>query len=295
MRHISWFSCGAASAVATKIALQPDTVIARIVIDNEHPDNERFTEECERWYDRPILRLRSTEYRDVDDVIEQTRFLASPHGARCSTELKKRVRESFQRFGDIQSFGYTWEEQGRAVRFREHNPEIDVRFPLIEAQFSKDDCFGFLHRSGIALPVMYDLGFRNNNCIGCVKANSLKYWARIKEHFPDVYARRAAPERRVGATINRDRKTGGRLYLDELGPRLERLPADEPDVSVSCGILCEIAYQEAIDQPASLGTCSRCGASLNNVSPGFSIIAGGALVCANCLRPGEEIARARSL
>lgn len=245
MRHISWFSCGAASAVATKIALRPDTVIARIAIDNEHPDNERFTEECERWYGRPILRLRSTEYTDVDDVIVRTRFLASPHGARCSTELKKRVREQFQQAGDIQAFGYTWEEQDRAERFRAHNPEIEVVFPLIDAQLGKDDCFGFLHRAGIALPAMYDLGFRNNNCIGCVKANSLRYWARIKEHFPEVYARRGAQEPFLRATINRDRATGERLYLDELGPRLDALGNDEPDVSVSCGILCEIAFQEA--------------------------------------------------
>lgn len=42
-------------------------------------------------------------------------------------------------------------------------------------------------------------------------------------------------------------------------------------------------------------TCARCGRPLDNVSPGYSIIAGGAAVCAGCLRPGEEIARARSL
>lgn len=45
----------------------------------------------------------------------------------------------------------------------------------------------------------------------------------------------------------------------------------------------------------SLGTCSRCGSALDNVSPGFSLIAGGAAVCTPCLLPGEEIARARSL
>lgn len=44
-----------------------------------------------------------------------------------------------------------------------------------------------------------------------------------------------------------------------------------------------------------LGICSRCGTALNNVSPGFSIVRGGAKVCTPCLRPGEEIARAKGL
>jgi hypothetical protein len=47
-------------------------------------------------------------------------------------------------------------------------------------------------------------------------------------------------------------------------------------------------------QPIPPGTCSRCGAPLNNVSPGFSATSSG-LVCALCLGSDEEIARARSL
>lgn len=39
--------------------------------------------------------------------------------------------------------------------------------------------------------------------------------------------------------------------------------------------------------------CARCYQVLDNVSPGYSVVAGGALVCANCLRPGEELLRAR--
>lgn len=247
-RHILWFSCGAASAVAAKLALaaQSDALPVRIAIPSEHDDNDRFAADCARWYGVPIQEIRSDRYTDVDDVIERTRFLASAHGARCSTELKKHVREQFQAPGDVQYFGFTWDERDRAQRFQDNNPEVNCRFPLIDAQLDKDDCFGLLHRAGIALPVMYDLGFSNNNCIGCVKANSLKYWKRIHEHFPEVYARRAAQERAIGATVNRDRVTNERWYLDELVPRLLALPDDTPDVSVSCGILCEIAYQEAL-------------------------------------------------
>jgi hypothetical protein len=42
-----------------------------------------------------------------------------------------------------------------------------------------------------------------------------------------------------------------------------------------------------------MGLCTRCGAELNNVSPGISVVAGGS-ICATCLRPGEtELLRAR--
>lgn len=46
---------------------------------------------------------------------------------------------------------------------------------------------------------------------------------------------------------------------------------------------------------ASMGTCDRCGEPLDNVAPGFSLIANGKRVCTPCLRAGEEAARARGL
>lgn len=53
--------------------------------------------------------------------------------------------------------------------------------------------------------------------------------------------------------------------------------------------------QRAFEVKAARGHCARCNQPLDNVSPGYSVVAGGATVCANCLRPGEEVARARSI
>ena len=55
-RLVIWFSCGAASAVACKIALNDkeltkdfdEVVVAYCKIQEEHPDNDRFLEECEK-------------------------------------------------------------------------------------------------------------------------------------------------------------------------------------------------------------------------------------------------------
>lgn len=47
-RIISWFSCGAASAVATKMVLKkhPETIIAYTEVVEEHQDNKRFLNDC---------------------------------------------------------------------------------------------------------------------------------------------------------------------------------------------------------------------------------------------------------
>lgn len=47
MRTVCWFSSGAASAVATKLALRddPSAVVAYCETGAEHPDNERFIAE----------------------------------------------------------------------------------------------------------------------------------------------------------------------------------------------------------------------------------------------------------
>lgn len=46
---------------------------------------------------------------------------------------------------------------------------------------------------------------------------------------------------------------------------------------------------------ALLGVCPRCGAALNNISPGIAVIAGGVSVCTTCAGPGEEQLRARGI
>ena len=232
-RTVAWFSAGAASAVATKLTLgEGECVIAYTDPGAEHPDNERFLTDCEEWFGQKVLRLKSKRYADTWQVFEERRFLNSPRGALCTTEMKKMVRQDFQRPDDIQVFGYTSEESHRADRFRTQNPEVDLRCPLIERSLTKDDCLALIERTGIELPAMYRLGYRNNNCVGCVKGG-MGYWNKIRRDFPDVFSRMAGIERDIGATILRD--GGERLYLDELDPSRGN-HQDEP--SFECSLLC---------------------------------------------------------
>lgn len=167
MRTISWFSCGAASAVASY--LTPEAQLVYCDTGGEHPDNKRFLADVEKWLGKKVTILKSEKYSDHMDVCQKERYINGPSGARCTVELKKVQRFKFQEPDDIQIFGYTVEERERAKKFCLSFPEVNARFPLIEKNLTKENCIGLIKEVGIKVPAMYLLGFNNNNCIGCVK------------------------------------------------------------------------------------------------------------------------------
>ena len=94
-RYISWFSCGAASATATKIAISEfGSENVRVIYqqtNSEHPDNDRFLNECQDWFGVEIERQQSEDYHDIWDVFGKTRYLVGPTGARCTSELSENL------------------------------------------------------------------------------------------------------------------------------------------------------------------------------------------------------------
>lgn len=240
-RVIVWFSCGAASAVAAKLALSDyggDRVqIVYVDPGSEHPDSQRFMADCVRWFNSPIKTLRSEKYRDTWQVWEERRFLVGPKGALCTGELKKAPRFAFQRPDDVQVFGYTAEEQDRADQFRAQNFEVILETPLIQRGLMKADCLAMIERAGIELPAMYRLGFSNNNCIGCVKGG-MGYWNRIRRTFPDVFDRMAKLERNIGHSVNSDKS--GPVWLDEMDPTRGR----DNEIAPECSLLCAATESE---------------------------------------------------
>lgn len=209
-RLVCWFSCGAASAVATKLAIEhkdtlyPDheLVVATIFLENEHPDSERFKKECAKWFGVDILELRDEKYgANVDNVIEKTRYMAGVYGARCTKELKKQVRIDWQRYDDVHVFGMDINEAHRVDQLIDNEPEMLIWAPLIDFNISKAECFDRLTEAGIELPMMYQLGYHNNNCIGCLKAGGAGYWNKIRQDFPDVFWRRAKQEEMLNVAM----------------------------------------------------------------------------------------------
>lgn len=245
-RLVVWFSCGAASAVAAKMALDQaqgsgiETVVAYCDTGSEHPDNARFMADCEAWLAHPITVLRNDQFADTWAVWEKRRYIAGIGGAPCTLELKKAVRERFERPDtDLQVFGFDSTERDRAARFAANQPEVAMWCPLIDSNTPKKLCFYMLAEAGIQLPAMYHLGYSNNNCIGCPKGNA-GYWNKIRRDFPETFARMAKLERELGARICQATIDGvrQRVFLDELPESAGRY-TDEPPIQ--CGLLCDQA------------------------------------------------------
>ena len=242
-RVVCWFSCGAASAVATKLAIAQyaghEIIIARCIVKEEHPDNDRFAADCEKWFGLPITNLINEKYNgSIFDVFEKRGYISGIAGAPCTMLLKKRVREDFQLPDDKHVFGYCAEEQGRWDSFLDAN-NIDAVSPLMERGLEHSDCLAMVEQAGIELPVMYRLGYQHNNCIGCCKATGAGYWNKIRDDFPAEFDRMARVSREIGARMTRIGEQ--RIYLDEL-PAGFGDHKTEPEIQ--CGIFCEMAEKE---------------------------------------------------
>jgi len=249
-RIVCQFSCGAASAVATKLALAKygptrDVQLLNAFLLEEHEDNRRFAADCERWFGRPITTLREEKHgASIVQVFRRKQYMMGPMGAPCSRTLKRDLLDRWKQPGDIMVFGYTAEEADRLDDFRERNPDRPVIAPLIDAGLGKDDCKAMVERAGIALPAMYLLGYDNANCIGCVKGGE-GYWRAIREDFPDHFEVRCLLQDEIGP--------GSWFLRYRSGPRkgerfpLRDLPAGEPrrnERLPSCSFFCEAAELE---------------------------------------------------
>lgn len=237
-RVLVWFSCGAASAVAAKLAVEkyglrlPLEIINCDTLADEHEDNPRFMRDVENWIGWPIKQIRSHDFRTVDEVSEVTRYMSGPDGARCTTELKKKPRIAYQWAEDVHVFGLTSDEQDRISDFEWNNPELRLEWILRDEGIDKKACYSIIQAAGIELPAMYRLGYRNNNCKGCLKAQSPGYWNKVRVDFPEVFALRAKRSRELGVRLVR--LNGERIFLDELPPGVGKYKGED----LSCGPAC---------------------------------------------------------
>lgn len=251
-RIVCRFSCGAASAVATKLILAEyptdQVLIVNAFIKEEHEDNRRFLAECEKWFGHPIMDASDDKYgSSTDEVWLRERFMVSHLGAPCSSALKRKPLGKVTKPGDVVVVGMTADKRERD-RFdnlcdRFHGEQF--RAPLIERGLGKDDCLAMIERAGIELPIMYRLGYANANCIGCPKGGQA-YWQNIRADFPERFATIMAIQEDIGPGANFLRFRSGpraneRMALSELPAGRGEMKA-EPDFS--CSFFCQIAEQE---------------------------------------------------
>lgn len=242
-RVVVWFSAGVASAIAAKLAIEKYRDIMPVLLVNtdtgsEHDDNFRFMRNCEYWLDHEIIILHNKKYVDTFDVYRKERYLVGIKGARCTVELKKKVRQQFENLEtDIQIFGFDAGEEVRASEFVINNPEIHAEFPLIDAGYSKAYCHQVLRQAKIEPPFTYKW-FKNANCLkrGCVKGQA-GYWNTIRRVYPEVFLDMAKMERELDAAINKVFVNGERrrVFLDELPKNMGNYKTED---NFQCSLFC---------------------------------------------------------
>lgn len=202
-------------------------------VEDQHPDSIRFLHDCEKILGREIQKIQSDRYTDVNDVIDKTKYINGAYGAACTKWLKKQVRKDWEKENPgfhTYVWGYDVNEKRRANAVIETLSDYDHEFPLIEQGLTKAECHGIADKLGLKRPIMYDLGYPNNNCIGCVKGG-MGYWNKIRIDFPEVFERRAKQEREIGHSCIKG------IYLDELEPDRGNM---DMEVFEDCTIACQL-------------------------------------------------------
>lgn len=236
---VAWLSAGVSSFIAAYLIKDEIDEFYYIDIADQHPDSIRFIKDCEKLLGKPIKILKSKIYDTVESACRAGGMIRNTRTgyAFCTDYLKKRVRkEQFEYYHQNDEVTYVWgmdcseRERKRAERIIEANPNFQHRFPLIEFNMTKQDAHGYSRRLELRRPIIYDMGYQNNNCIGCVKGG-MGYWNMIRRDFPEVFESRAKMERILGCRCLKE------CFLDELDPDRGNI---EDEIMEDCGIFCEI-------------------------------------------------------
>jgi len=205
---ICWWSGGITSAVACHLAIGffglENCKFIMIDTRNEDDDTYRFKKDCETWYGKEIETIHGfgNGYEKIEDVWRKHKSLNVAHGAVCSSELKRRTREKWQKANEYkyQVFGFEFgkKEFNRANGILLNHAKSKPIFPLLMMGLDKDDCMRYVRDAGIDIPRAYSLyDLNNNNCLKTFcPQGGLSYWAKIRDtpEFHDRFLKMAAME-----------------------------------------------------------------------------------------------------
>lgn len=193
-KYIVNFSGGITSALALFKLLETiekdDIEVVFADTGIEDPDLYRFMEDCERHTGMTFTKLK--DERTPFTVMWDLKMFSSHRYTPCSKVLKRDRIKAYliEKYGSldntIQVFGYTGDEKHRIERIRQVYKNVCI--PLENTYFLQDcDKINAIKKYGIRQPLLYDLGFRHNNCGGfCVNAGHAHY-EKLYHVLPDVY------------------------------------------------------------------------------------------------------------
>lgn len=204
MTHVIGFSGGIASSVVAGIVLKehPDAVLLFHDTKTEPEDNDRFRFDVSNYLDTPIT--EDSDGRDIWGVFEDEGYLGNGRNTMCSRILKQERSLSYllAHLPATLYIGFTADEYLRAQRVTARYAKygIEVRFPLIDNQLSKEECF---HRVTncwkIQPPQMYQWA-EHANCVPCVKGKKA-YWGLIYKFERTAWEKASIYEEKFGNTI----------------------------------------------------------------------------------------------
>ena len=211
----------------------------KIFCNCQHNSNSRDNEPCCRCDSRKTNadRIRNLSDEEMADRMTATAkcdecFVIKKHESYCLSTSA--CRQKHLNYDLTYVWGMDNSEQRRADELIKSFPEFKHEFPLIDLKLSKQDCHAIADRLSLKRPVMYDLGYSNNNCVGCVKGG-MGYWNKIRKDFPEVFENRAKLEREIGHSCLNG------VFLDELDPNRGKM---EDEISTDCGIMCYLNLKE---------------------------------------------------
>jgi PP-loop superfamily ATP-utilizing enzyme len=258
---IAWWSGGITSAVTCKLCVNLYGIdnVRFVFIDtkNEDEDTYRFKIDCEKWYNKEIETITGIgdKYNSIEEVWIKNKSLNVASGAVCSSELKRRVREKWQKNNEYthQAFGFELDEVKRAKSMTMNNPNVKAIYPLLMYGLQKKDCIDIVEKAGIEIPKMYQLGFKNNNCFntGCVQGG-IGYWQKMQRDFPLKFDKMAEMEHHLTdlkgtpVTMLKDQsETGGFVFLKphpnfDFIKDISKMKGREPEPLFECNGFCGI-------------------------------------------------------
>lgn len=229
---VCWWSGGITSAVACKVAIdlfgKENCRVIFIDTCNEHYDTYRFFKDCENLYGIEIEIItgikdftprlenykniflervqyfqpnKNVHFYSIEDVWKYHTSLNVSFGAICSSELKRKVREEWQKVNRFkhQIFGFEFDKKefNRALSMNLNHPKAKPIFPLLMLGYTKPKCIELFNEWGIKIPQAYLDGLHNNNCLGngygCVQGG-IGYWQKLYRINKEGYIKRAKIE-----------------------------------------------------------------------------------------------------
>lgn len=203
---IGWWSGGVTSAVTCKAIIEIYGLdrcrFIFIDTDNEDDDTYRFKTECGAWYGKRIETISAIgdKFNSIQEVWEHYLSLNNATGAICSSTLKRDVRLKWQKKNEFthQAFGFDLSEPKRVKSMAKNHKKAKPIFPLWMLGLDKNDCIKIIQDAGISIPIAYQLGFNNNNCLltGCIQGG-IGYWQKMQKDFPDRFDKMAIMEHKL--------------------------------------------------------------------------------------------------